>query len=348
MCILLVLKGGSRMVTKVWQRIKKGEFAPVYLIVGEESYFIDETLAVLKKTLNKNEETEMMMFDLEEQPLDYVMDEADTIPFFSERKLIIAKNASFLKASEKGKEKIDHDLKRFEKWIAHPSDTAITVFVAPYEKLDERKKVTKLLKERAEIIEAKTLDTQDLNTWIDLEVQGYGKIIAPDAIEKLVEMVGPNMLQLRMEIEKMALYLGENYEITTEIVEQIVAKTLEHDAFKMLKAYLENRQDEALEIYHDLLRQKEEPIALVGLLASNIRLMSNVYYLDRKGYSQQQIASRLKVHPYRVKLMLTQQNRPSDHRLLQALYSLANVDLQLKSVSGNRERLFELFLMKPL
>jgi len=76
--------------------------------------------------------------------------------------------------------------------------------------------------------------------------------------------------------------------------------------------------------------------------------MSNVYYLNRKGYSQQQIASSLKVHPYRVKLMLTQQHRPTDQRLLQALYSLANVDLQLKSMGGNRERLFEMFLMKPL
>ena len=56
-------------------------------------------------------------FDLEEQPLDYVIDEADTIPFFTERKIIIAKNASFLKATEKGKEKIDHDLKRLENMV---------------------------------------------------------------------------------------------------------------------------------------------------------------------------------------------------------------------------------------
>lgn len=336
------------MVTKEWQKIQKGEFAPVYLIVGEETYFIDETISILKKTLNKIEETETITFDLEEQPLDYVLDEADTIPFFSERKLIIAKNAAFLKATERGKEKIDHDLTRFDKWLEHPTDTAITVFIAPYEKIDERKKVSKQLKKRAVLIEAKSLANQDLNTWIDMEVQRFGKVIDPPAIEQLIEMVGPNMLQLRAEIEKMALYLGEDIEITKEIVENLVAKTLEHDALEMLNAYLENRPNDALEIYHDLLRQKEEPIALVGLLASNIRLMSNVYYLAKKGYGQPQIASSLKVHPYRVKLMMQRRHRPSDQRLLQALYSLANVDLQLKSTSGNRERLLEMFLMKPL
>ncbi|WP_431027261.1 DNA polymerase III subunit delta [Lysinibacillus sp. LZ02] len=334
--------------TKVWQNIKSGQIAPVYLLVGEESYFIDETIKRLKKAMGNEEEADIIQFDLEEQPLDYVIDEADTIPFFTARKLIIAKNASFMKATEKGKEKIDHNVARLETWLSNPSDTAVTVFIAPYEKLDERKKVTKLMKLKALMLEAVTPQENDLYVWIQTEVQAYGKTITEAASVKLVEMVGASMLQLQMEIEKLALYLGEEVEIDVELVEGLVAKTLEHDAFKMLKAYLAHNQAEALSIYHDLLRQKEEPIALVGLLASNIRTMSNVFYLSKKGYSQHQIAKHLKIHPYRVKMMLEQRQKPSEQRLLQALYSLGNVDLQLKSVSGNRERFLEMFLMKPL
>ena len=336
------------MITKVWQDFKKGNFAPVYLLVGEESYFVDETIKQLKAALRNEEEAEVMTFDLNEQPIDYVIDEADTIPFFTERKLIIAKNASFLKATEKGKEKIDHDLKRLESWLAHPTDTAITLFVAPYEKLDERKKVTKLMKEKCVIIQAETPKNHDLNVWIQNEANKYGKAITDEAIGQLLEMVGPNMLQLQMEMEKLALYLGEEAEVTRELVEELVAKTLEHDAFKMLNAYLEHNQVEALKIYHDLLRQKEEPIKLVGLLANNIRTMTNIFYLQKKGYHQQQIAKHLKIHPYRVQVISNQKNRPSDQRLLQALYSLAQVDLQLKTTGGNRERHLELFLMKRL
>lgn len=293
-------------------------------------------------------EVEILFFDLDEQPVDIVIDEADTIPFFSERKLIIAKNASFLKATEKGKEKIEHDVKRLEHWLNNPSDSAVTVFIAPYEKLDERKKVTKLMKEKALVVDAKTPDSHDLYAWIESEVSSYGKVITEEAKVRLVEMVGANMLQLRAEIDKMALYLGEDYEITEPLVEEMVAKTLEHDAFKMLNAYLTRNTKEALSIYHDLLRQKEEPIALVGLLASNIRAMNSVFYLQQQGYPQHQIASTLKMHPYRVKMMLSQPNRPTTQRLLQGLYSLANVDLQLKSTGGNREQIVELFLMKPL
>lgn len=336
------------MVTKVWQEFRNGKFAPVYLLVGEESYFVDETIKRLKAALSAGEEVETMTFDLAEQPIDYVIDEADTIPFFTERKLIIAKNASFLKSTEKGKEKIEHDVKRLESWLANPTDTAITVFVAPYEKLDERKKVTKLMKEKSVLLSAVTPQNNDLNVWIKNEVQARGKAITEEATNKLVEMVGANMLQLQMEIEKMALYLGDEHEMKLALVEDLVAKTLEHDAFKMLNAYLANNSAEALRIYHDLLRQKEEPIKLVGLLASNIRTMSHVYYLQKKGYHQQQIAKQLKVHPYRVQMISGQRNRPSEQRLLQALYSLANVDLQLKTTGGNRERHLELFLMKTL
>lgn len=336
------------MFTKIWKDIEKGQIAPVYCIYGDESYFIDETVKRLKTTLGTGEEAEVMTFDLEESPVDFVIDEADTFPFFSDRKLVIAKNASFLKAADKGKEKIEHDIKRLEGYLGNPSDFCVTIFIAPYEKLDERKKVTKLMKEKSVMLHAETPKENDLAVWIRNEVRLQGAQIVDEAVDKLVEMVGANMLQLQMEIEKLALYLGGQGQITPTLVEDLVAKTLEHDAFKMLNAYLSRNTTEALQIYHDLLRQKEEPIMLVGLLASNIRTMNNVYYLQKKGYHPTQISKQLKIHPYRVKLMLENRNRPSEDRLLKAIKNLSEVDLQLKSISGNRERYLEMFLLKSL
>ncbi|RUL57067.1 MULTISPECIES: DNA polymerase III subunit delta [Lysinibacillus] len=336
------------MFSKIWKDIKNGQIAPIYCIYGEETYFIDETIKKIKQALNTTEETETINFDLEESPVDFVLDEADTFPFFSEKKLILAKNASFLKAMEKGKEKIEHDLKRLEMWLNNPSDFAIVIFIAPYEKLDERKKITKLMKEKCTVLHAETPKENDLAVWIRTEVNRFNKTIQDEAVDKLVEMVGANMLQLQIEIEKICLYLGEQPMITTDIVEDLVAKTLEHDAFKMLNAYLSHQNAEAIQIYHDLLRQKEEPIMLVGLLASNIRTMNNVYYLQKKGYHATQISKQLKIHPYRVKLMVENRNRPSEERLLKALHSLSEIDLKLKSVGGNRERLLEMFLLRAL
>lgn len=336
------------MFSKLWNDIQKGIIAPVYLLAGLESYFIDETIRRIKTKLEEDGEIETMTIDLDEKPVDFVIDESDTIPFFSSKKLIIAKNASFLKATDKTKEKINHDLTRLAKWLEFPSDTSVTIFIAPYEKLDERKKVTKQMKEHAVYMLAETPKEQDLYVWVQNEVSAQGKAINDEATSKLIEMVGMDMLHLRSEIEKLCLYLGEDTNITVSLVEELVAKTLEQDAFKMLNAYMRHDVSEALSIYHDLIRQKQEPIMLVALLASQIRLMSNVYYLLTKGYHPQQISKQLKVNPYRVKRIVEDRRKVSDDSLLKALYGLSEVDVQLKSMGGRRERFLELFLMKPL
>lgn len=335
------------MITSVWKSIRSGQIDPVYLIVGTESYFIEKTLDLLKDKLTDGGELELTFFDMDEVPVDHVIDEADTIPFFSDRKLIIARNASFLKAAERGKEKINHDLKALEAWLENPPGSSVTIFVAPYEKLDERKKVTKLMKQHSVLVEAKSLQTNDLESWLMHEAKSFGKDIDLKAAQRLVEMAGTNLTLLSSEIEKMSLYLGAaEGDITVELVEGMTARTLEQDAFKMLQSYLDGDVSGALSVYYDLLRQKEEPVALVALLASQIRFMIQVYYLQKKGYHAQQISKQLKAHPYRVKLLVEKRQQISEKRLLQVLGDLAAIDLQLKTVSGNRERILEFFLMK--
>lgn len=335
------------MITSVWKSIRIGQIDPVYLIVGTESYFIEKTLDLLKDKLTVAGELELTFFDLDEVPVEHVIDEADTFPFFSDRKLIIARNASFLKAAERGKEKINHDLKALEAWLEHPPSSSVTIFVAPYEKLDERKKVTKQMKQHTVLIEAKSLQANDLETWLMHEAKNFGKGIGIKAAQRLMEMAGTNLTLLSSEIEKMSLYLGSSDEdITVELVEQMSARTLEQDAFKMLQAYLDGNISVALSVYYDLLRQKEEPVALTALLASQIRFMIQVYYLQKKGYHAQQISKQLKAHPYRVKLLVEKRQQISEKRLLQVLGDLADIDLQLKTLSGNRDRILEFFLMK--
>ncbi|WP_150284024.1 DNA polymerase III subunit delta [Rummeliibacillus sp. TYF-LIM-RU47] len=336
------------MFSKLWADIQKGKLAPVYLLAGLESYYIDETIRRIKDKLEEEGEVESVTIDLDEKPVDLVIDESDTIPFFSNKKLIIAKNASFLKATDKTKEKIQHDLTRLARWLEFPSDTSVTIFIAPYEKLDERKKVTKQMKEHAVYLLAETPKEQDLAVWVQHEVARFGKLIEDEATAKLIELVGLDMLHLKSEVDKICLYLGEETTITASLVEELVSKTLEQDAFKMLNAYIRHDVSEALSIYHDLIRQKQEPIMLVALLASQIRLMSNVYYLLKKGYHSGQIAKQLKVNPYRIKRIVEDRRNISEEALLKALYGLSEVDLKLKSVSGRRERFLELFLMKPL
>lgn len=334
------------MAQKVWQAIDKGELASIYLIVGEEQMTHDETIRRIEKKMREKGELEKFTYDLEQVPVEAVVEEADTVPFFSDYKLIIAKNAAFLKAEQKSREKIEHRLGDLEKWLANPSPTAITIFTAPYEKVDNRKKITKLMKEKATLVEAERLSAQDLVATLLSYVSKENVRLQKEVAEFFVARVGENLTLLHQELMKLATTVGEGGEITEELIRQFVTRTPEMDVFTLTNAFVQRNVSEAIRIYRDLLANGEEPIMLTALIAGQIRLMLNVSTLQRKGLEQQSIAQQLKVHPFRVKLVMQNRQKPTEEQLFQALDAIATVDYQLKTSSMNREQIIELFLMK--
>lgn len=336
------------MATAIWRKIEAGEIDPVYLLTGPEQHLIDETINRLKKVILDSDTEEPIRFDLEETPVEIVMEEADTVPFLQDRKLIIAGNATFLKAQEKAREKVDHNLELLSNWLKNPSPTSTVVFIAPFEKLDGRKTITKQMKEYSTVVEAERIQGKDLYTWVQHEAGSHGVRISSDAAEFLVKMGGEDLLVLSSEISKMAMYLGGSGNITEKEIEELVPRTPEMDVFRLTDAYVAGKTADAIKIYHDLLRNGEEPIMLTSLIASQIRLMIHVGALRKKGYPQHQIAKSVNVHPYRVKLVMENRNIPQAERLLKVLDQLASIDHQLKTSSGKRERILELFLMAPL
>lgn len=338
----------NNVANAIWKKIAAGEIDPVYLLTGLEQHLFDSTITRLKKALPDIDAASVIRFDLDETPVEAVIEEADTLPFLEDRKLIIAGNASFLKASDKTREKVTHNLELLEAWLANPSPTATVVFIAPYEKLDARKRITKIIKEHATVIESKRLQGKDLFTWIQQEAGANGSRIGPTEAEFLVKMAGDDLLALSSEIGKMATYLNGNGDITAEVIESLVPRTPEMDVFRLTDAYVSGKVSNTVAIYHDLLRNGEEPIMLTSLIASQVRLMVHVGLLQKKGYQQHQIAKTLSVHPYRVKLMMENRSLPSSERLLLIISKLAAIDYKLKSSSGKRERILELFFMEPL
>lgn len=336
------------MPNAVWKKIASGQIASIYLLTGTEHHIFDATIERLKKALPDIEEASITRFDLEEVPVEAVIEEADTLPFLQDHKLIIATQAVFLSGQDSKKSDVTHNLTMLEEWLEQPSPTATVVFIAPYEKLDGRKRITKKMRDCATVIEAKPLEGKDLSTWIQHEAKRNGAQISSVNAQVLMNTVGDNLLALATEIQKIATYLGEHEEITADLIEMLVPRTPEADVFRLTDAYLANDIPKSVSIYHDLLRGGEEPIMLTSLIASQIRLMIHVQTLRRKGYQQQQIAKTLRVHPYRVKLMLENRRMPNEKRLLEILNQLAAIDYKLKTTSGKRERLLELFFMDSI
>jgi DNA polymerase III subunit delta len=340
-------KGSLEMVLDIWKQIKQREIAPIYLLYGTEAFLINETKQLLLNQVLDEEDKDFNFtaYDLEETPIETALEDAETFPFLGEKKVIFLHNPKFLTA-EKTKDKMEHNLARLELYLKEPAPYTVLVISAPYEKLDERKKITKELKRSAVTVEAKKLNEYDLKNWVKERAKMNGIVFDPDALELLITLVGTNMFMITSEVDKLALYAAEKKQINASMVEELVSRSLEQNIFTLIEKVVQRRPEDALRIYYDLLKQNEEPIKILALLAGQFRLIYQVKELSRRGYGQQQMAGYLKTHPFRVKLAAGQANQFTDEELTNLMKMLANADFQMKTGGMNKSLLIELLLFK--
>ena len=332
---------------EIWKKIKNNHLSPLYLLFGTESFLINETKDILIHSVLSDHEKDfnMAIFDLEETPIEVALEDAETLPFMGDRRIVLLKNPFFLTA-EKVKEKVIHNIERLEQYIKEPAPYTIVVFIAPYEKLDERKKVTKLLKQKAEVLQTNPLSEKELTQWIAERIKAFRVTIDHDAVRGLLQLTGSNLMLITQEIDKLSLYVGENGNISHDVVNLLVARTLEQNIFELIEKVVHRKIDEALRIFYDLLRNNEEPIKILSLLATQFRLIYQVKELLRQGYGQQQIATTIKVHPFRVKLASSQTNLFTSEELLHIINRIAEADYEIKNGKMDKKLILELFIMQ--
>ncbi|MBC1491673.1 DNA polymerase III subunit delta [Listeria booriae] len=328
-----------------WKKIEKKQFAPIYLIIGTEDYIINETKKRLVANILDTEDTDFNYanFDLDETAIEQVIEEAETIPFFGDCRLIVASNPSFL-TTEKTKSKIEHRTARLEDYLNEPVDYSILVIIARVEKLDERKKLTKLLKKQATIVDAKRPNDAELRKWVQSAIKNNDFSMEIPAIERLMELTGGQLTTAMNELDKLMLYKLESREISVADVESLVVRSLEQNIFLLLDKMIALDISGALSIYYDLLKQKEEPIKILALIASQFRLLTQIKLLEKQGFSQQQVAQKLKVHPFRVKIGARQAKSFSYEQLTATLERLAEMDFEMKTGYGDKAQKLEWFL----
>src|SRR5690606_29282224 len=108
----------------VMKKIKKNQIAPFYFLYGSEAYFIQNIKQQLIEKVTGNDEDSLAIYDLEEVPIDEVVGDAETYPFFSDRKLVIAENPVFLKAKP-DKLSFEHNLDALERYVTSPVDYTV-------------------------------------------------------------------------------------------------------------------------------------------------------------------------------------------------------------------------------
>lgn len=184
-----------------------------------------------------------------------------------------------------------------------------------------------------------------LKNWIKQYLHEEYKDIKQDALNLFIELTGVNFNVVKQELGKLILFLGDRPTINRQDISQIVNRSLEQNVFSLTEYIQKNKKEKAVQLVKDLIVMKEEPIKLLALITSNYRLYYQSKILSQKGYSGQQIAKTINVHPYRVKLALNHARQYNIDDLLNIIDSCAETDYKLKSSYMDKELILELFIL---
>lgn len=315
-------------------------------IYGEVPELVEKkSNEIVESYLNeKKDDFNYVKYNLYDTSFNQIMEEALTMPFISEKKAIVVKNA-FIFTGEKVSKDIQPNNEQVNEFLEKYDGENFIIFEVYQNKLDERKKITKTLKKTSKLAKVEQMSEQEIKKWIKNKLHENFKDIKQDALDLFIELTGINFNIVSKELEKIILFLGERPTINKKDVEEIINRSLEQNVFLLTEYIQKGEKYKAIQLIKDLIVMKEEPIKLLALITSNYRLYYQCKILSRKGYSGQQIAKTINVHPYRVKLALNQVKHYQLTHLLNIIDQCAETDYKLKSSYMDKQLILELFIL---
>lgn len=318
--------------------------ANVYLLYGTQDYLIRLVKKnIIQEALSDEErDFNFSRYDMLEVPIESALEDAETIPFLGEKRVVLIENPFFL-TGEKVKTKVDHNLNLLEQYIEHPSPDTVLLIEAHYEKLDKRKKLVKGLGKAAKVYELSKLTDSTLYHLLENVAARYGAVYTKDGHEQLISSVGPHLTQLANEVGKCALYCGPDRPIDSKAVLEIGSRSLETNVFLLVNKVMQKQTADALHLLHDLVRMKEEPLKLLALLERQFRMVYQVAYYRDAGYTQNSIAGKIGAHPFAVRMAAEQARLYSGGMLKRALEKCTETDYRIKT--GQADKLLALEML---
>ncbi len=305
-----------------------------YLLESTDFLSIQNKIAeIIKKTSFEN--SAISIYDLEETLLEKALEDLDTYSFLTNKKIIVIKNIDKIPAEE-----FQKDLKHLYQYLDNPNPDNLLFITS--KKLNNVLKLTKELKMRCNFIQV-TMNSLD---FAKSALKDYK--LAPGALNLLIDYCKDDITKLQNECLKLKTYKFEEKEITKADIEDVCIQKLGDSTeltFAFSRSLAERNIKEALLKYKELLKFNIEPISIVGLLASQLRIMYQVKALEEKNMRNTEIAQILNEKPFRIQKTAELTKFYTINELRELIIKLQNIDLKLKTTDIDPNSLIELFIL---
>lgn len=318
--------------------LKAKKYRPVYFLMGEEAYYIDQISEYIEKHALTDEEKSFNQIVLygRDTDIETVINTARRYPMMASHQVVVVKEAQFLK-----------DIDRLFLYAEHPLKSTILVINYKNKVLDKRLKLAKHLHSMGGLFESKKLYDNQVPDWIMNYLSQKGYQTVPAATLMLTEFLGADLSKIANELEKLIITLpAGNKKITPEHIEKNIGISKDYNVFEFQSAVSEKNNLKAQRIVqHFAKNPSDNPlIMIIGTLGAFFNKVLQYHYAADK--SSQGIASLLRVNPYFVRQYENAAKKYNRQQVVRVIGLLREFDAKSKGVenvsTGNDELLREL------
>ena len=277
----------------------------VYTLVGNKDYVLEEIDKIVGDSSN------VISYDLEECSIKDAIIDLDTVSLFGKKIVKVF-----------GLDKID-DSDFLIKYFDNALDNVL--ILVSYKELDNRKKLTKVLKEKTEY---KEIFSYDFNGYVKERLDGFKMDFM--TINLLVSYCDGDIKRLFNELEKLKLYKFNEKVITLDDVNRIVRKGYDSTIFNLIDEINSGNKEKIYSIYRELLMENETEEKILYTIANHYRLLYKVK-IKSMSMSDSEMIRVYRLHPYRLTKLKEQCRLVSREKILFMLKGLSDVDINVKS-----------------
>jgi len=202
-----------------------------YILYGENETELEKFIdKIIKEENIENKVT----YNYKECEIEDVLEECSYLDLFGSKKIVILNDCEFLTT------KSTLENKALENYIENPNENTTLIFKIIAEKLDERKKLVKLLKSKVTIKEFKPLDESNTTTYIKKYFENLEFEIDMNSVKEIEERLKSNTKVIDRELEKLYLYRINEKNISLDDVKNVITKYSENNIFELVEAVVKN------------------------------------------------------------------------------------------------------------
>ncbi|NLX61300.1 MAG: DNA polymerase III subunit delta [Tissierellia bacterium] len=321
------------------QNMKEGKLKTVYLFYGEEEYMMDYTLKILKETYITESLETLNYIAMEGEDINFekILNACETLPFMSEKKLIIIKELPILTGKRNLQTTESIDGKTLADYLLNLGNYVVLIFTVKDKDVKKSSPVYKSIRKVGDVVEFNRLRGKDLNTWVENSFTSRKRRISKTNVNYFIKQSfyfdsnsEKTLYDLENEIIKICNYVSINGEVTKDIIDNVMAKTLEMNVFNLLNEISNKKGANAIRIFNEMYMSDKPVLFILHMIVRQLRNMLQYKVIKKKGYSEKEIFDKMKLSKFEFNKVAEQSGNFTIIQLEEAMKYCLKADESIK------------------